>query len=80
MDGSDKGHVLVDAMEIKRPFSITVFEDFLYWTDWHTNSIRSVHKITGRNAKTLSLGSYSVMDIKVYQEMRQVKGKGLWCK
>ncbi|XP_045159844.2 very low-density lipoprotein receptor-like isoform X2 [Mercenaria mercenaria] len=72
-DGSGKGHVLVDATEISRPFSISVFEDSLYWTDWHTNSIRSIHKITGRNAKTLSLGSYSVMDIKVYHELRQIR-------
>lgn len=73
LDGSEKSHVLVDAMEIRRPFSIAVFEDTLYWTDWHTNSIRSVHKVTGRNPKTLSIGSYSVMDIKVYHEQRQEK-------
>ena len=75
MDGSDKRHVLVDSSEIRRPFSISVFEDSLYWTDWHTNSIRSIHKVTGRNPKTLSLGSYSVMDIKVYHELRQIRGK-----
>lgn len=73
MDGSDQRHVLVDSSEIRRPFSISVFEDSLYWTDWHTNSIRSIHKVTGRNPKTLSLGSYSVMDIKVYHELRQVR-------
>ncbi|XP_053382468.1 low-density lipoprotein receptor 2-like isoform X2 [Mercenaria mercenaria] len=72
-DGSGKGHVPVDATVIGHPFSISVFEDSLYWTDWHTNSIRSIHKITGRNAKTLSLGSYSVMDIKVYHELRQIR-------
>ncbi|KAL4236222.1 lipoprotein receptor-related protein [Mactra antiquata] len=73
LDGSNKGHVLVDATEIRRPFSITVFEDSLYWTDWHTNSIKSVHKVTGRDRKTLSIGSYAVMDIKVYHELRQEK-------
>lgn len=71
MDGSDSKFVLVDPSEISRPFSISVFEDSLYWTDWNTNSIRKVNKHTGRSILTLSLGSYSVMDIKVYHEMRQ---------
>ena len=75
MDGSDRRFVLIDPSEISRPFSISVFEDSLYWTDWNTNSIKSVNKHTGRSIQTLSLGSYSVMDIKVYHEMRQERRK-----
>lgn len=71
MDGSDVRVVLMDRQEISRPFSISVFEDSLYWTDWNTNSIRSVNKFTGGNKHTLSIGSYSVMDIKVVHEKRQ---------
>jgi len=73
-DGTDIGHVLVDATEINQPFSIAVFEDSLYWTDWHSNSIKSVNKLTGHKPKTISIGSYSVMDIKVYHEKKQEKG------
>ena len=75
MDGSDRKFVVVNPSEISRPFSISVFEDSLYWTDWNTNSIKSVNKKTGRSLQTLSLGSYSVMDIKVYHEMRQERRK-----
>lgn len=71
MDGTDHRHVLVDASEIQRPFSISVFEDSLYWTDWHSNKILSVQKVSGHRPQTLSLGSYSVMDVKVYHPMKQ---------
>jgi hypothetical protein len=74
LDGSDISHVLVDSTEIKQPFSIAVFEDSLYWTDWHSNSIKSVNKLTGHKPKTISIGSYSVMDIKVFHEQKQEKG------
>ncbi|KAH3831534.1 hypothetical protein DPMN_104803 [Dreissena polymorpha] len=60
-----------DAKEIQKPFAISVFEDSVYWTDWSTNSIRSVHKVTGQSPRTLNIGSYSVMDIKVYHPLKQ---------
>jgi hypothetical protein len=27
---------------LEHPFSITVFEDLVYWTDWHTHAIYQV--------------------------------------
>lgn len=71
LDGSDVRFVFDDAREIQRPFAIAVFEDSLYWTDWSSNSIKSVHKWKGHNPRTLNIGAYSVMDIKVYHEKRQ---------
>ncbi|XP_052775178.1 low-density lipoprotein receptor-related protein 8-like isoform X2 [Mya arenaria] len=71
MDLKNPRFIFEDAKDIQKPFAIAVFEDSLYWTDWTTNSIRSVHKVTGLNPKTLNLGSYSVMDIKVYHPLKQ---------
>lgn len=30
-------------------FSLAIFEDFLYWTDWETAKIEKAHKFSGKN-------------------------------
>lgn len=65
----------MDVSGIQRPFSISVFEDTLYWTDWATMSIKAANKITGGNLRTLQIGQYSAMDVKVYHELRQERSE-----
>ncbi|CAG7785265.1 unnamed protein product, partial [Allacma fusca] len=33
-DGTDRRLVLQSADALHHPFSITTFEDYVYWTDW----------------------------------------------
>ncbi|KAL5015893.1 hypothetical protein ScPMuIL_005482 [Solemya velum] len=75
LDGKGYIDVLIDAQEISHPFSIAVFEDTLFWTDWSTESIRSVHKFTGKGYATIALGLHSPMGIKIYHEYMQPKVK-----
>eukprot|EP00091_Calanus_sinicus_P000104 TRINITY_DN1002_c0_g1_i6.p1 TRINITY_DN1002_c0_g1~~TRINITY_DN1002_c0_g1_i6.p1 ORF type:complete len:697 (+),score=252.54 TRINITY_DN1002_c0_g1_i6:520-2610(+) len=51
MDGSDR-RVILD-MVAKHPFSMAVFEDSLYWSDWEMQEIVSCNKFTGKNFQTL---------------------------
>merc|ERR1719318_615496 len=51
MDGTDR-RVILD-MVAKRPFSMAVFEDSLYWSDWEMQEIVSCNKFSGKNFKTL---------------------------
>merc|ERR1719347_2209924 len=51
MDGSDR-RVILD-MVAKHPFSMAVFEDSLYWSDWEMQEIVSCNKFNGKNFKTL---------------------------
>jgi len=51
MDGSDR-RVILD-MVAKHPFSMAVFEDSLYWSDWEMQEIVSCNKFDGKNFKTL---------------------------
>uniref|UniRef100_A0A182JZY0 EGF-like domain-containing protein n=1 Tax=Anopheles christyi TaxID=43041 RepID=A0A182JZY0_9DIPT len=51
LDGSDRVVVLSDVL--KHPFSIAVFNDRLYWSDWDTKSIQSCDKFTGKMRQTL---------------------------
>ncbi|XP_049827409.1 vitellogenin receptor-like isoform X1 [Schistocerca gregaria] len=65
LDGSDRRVILETA--VKHPFSIAVFENTLYWSDWEDRQIASCHKFTGKNYRVIlrSLKSH-IYGIKVY--------------
>ncbi|XP_049944498.1 vitellogenin receptor-like [Schistocerca serialis cubense] len=65
LDGSDRRVILETA--VKHPFSIAVFENTLYWSDWEDQQIASCHKFTGKNYKVMlrSLRSH-IYGIKIY--------------
>ena len=51
VDGMNRRPVLTEG--VLHPFSITVFENRLYWSDWNTVSIVSVTKSVGRDWRRL---------------------------
>ncbi|KAK3090046.1 hypothetical protein FSP39_008801 [Pinctada imbricata] len=74
-DGSGLIHVLHNALQVLHPFAVAVFEDNVYWSDWSSESIRTVDKITGEGYQQLALGLHSPMDINVYHEKVQISGE-----
>jgi len=52
-DGSDRRRVIPDEYA-KHPFSLAIFEDTLYWSDWQTREILSCNKFDGKNQTTLA--------------------------
>lgn len=60
---------------LPHPFAITVFEDSLYWTDWHTKSINSANKFTGKNQEIIRNKLHFPMDIHTLHPQRQPAGK-----
>ena len=51
VDGT--GRMVILDMVAKHPFSMAVFEDLLYWSDWEMQEIVSCNKFNGKNFKTL---------------------------
>nr|CAI5853203.1 unnamed protein product [Callosobruchus analis] len=51
LDGTDI-RVVLEEIE-KHPYSLAVFEDRLYWSDWSTRSIQSCEKFTGKEYRTV---------------------------
>ena len=47
-DGSDRRLVLQSPEALTHPFSITTFEDYVYWTDWANETIFKANKFTGK--------------------------------
>ncbi|CAO2579869.1 Low-density lipoprotein receptor-related protein 4 [Lemmus lemmus] len=73
LDGSHRKAVI--SQGLPHPFAITVFEDSLYWTDWHTKSINSANKFTGKNQEIIRNKLHFPMDIHTLHPQRQPAGK-----
>ena len=46
--------VLFSTGLLKHPFSLTVFEDLVYWSDWHTHAIYQANKFNGSDATAVT--------------------------
>uniref|UniRef100_A0AAY4CHR9 Low-density lipoprotein receptor-related protein 4 n=1 Tax=Denticeps clupeoides TaxID=299321 RepID=A0AAY4CHR9_9TELE len=72
LDGKNRKAVISHGLP--HPFAITVFEDSLYWTDWHTKSINSANKFTGKNQAVIRSKLHFPMDIHTLHPQRQPAG------
>ncbi|XP_055587745.1 putative vitellogenin receptor [Uranotaenia lowii] len=71
LDGTQRMTVLGDVL--KHPFSISVFNDRIYWSDWDTKSIQSCDKFTGKDRTTL-VHDRQIFDVHIYHSSVQPKG------
>lgn len=69
LEGFDRKKVL--SNHLPHPFALTLFEDSMYWTDWHTKAISTANKITGKGYKFIHEGLHFPMDIHSYHPARQ---------
>ncbi|XP_035237468.1 low-density lipoprotein receptor-related protein 1-like isoform X1 [Anguilla anguilla] len=69
LDGTNRHTVL--NQDIPHIFAMTLFEEFIYWTDWETKSINRAHKTLGTNKTLLISTLHRPMDIHIYHPSRQ---------
>ncbi|KAK2588774.1 hypothetical protein KPH14_001654 [Odynerus spinipes] len=69
LDGRDRRTILSDV--IKRPYSLAVFENKLYWSEWSSNTIESCDKFTGKDWKTLLHANTVSYGIHIYHSVLQ---------
>ncbi|KAK8728725.1 hypothetical protein OTU49_009114 [Cherax quadricarinatus] len=76
LDGSQIEVILFSPKVLRLPYSITVFEDRLYWTDWSKLALYSANKFTGEDIQNVSAGHLleSPKVVHVYHEYRQPIG------
>ncbi|OWF40727.1 low-density lipoprotein receptor-related protein 4-like isoform X2 [Mizuhopecten yessoensis] len=66
-----KNRRTVISRGLPHPFALTLFEDELYWTDWHTKSINKANKFTGNDVETIRNRLHFPMDIHTFHPQRQ---------
>ena len=76
LDGSDRRQILY--LPAQHPFSITVFEDFMYWSDWTSEAIYKANKFTGKGRTQIISQAYSMMGVEIYHPLRQPNGMCLY--
>ncbi|XP_073999056.1 low-density lipoprotein receptor-like isoform X3 [Rhodnius prolixus] len=75
-DGSGRRVVLRSTETLHHPFSISVFEDFVYWTDWDKQAIFKANKFDGSNVTAITAIRMlqNPMVVHVYHPYRQPDG------
>ncbi|XP_035777513.1 low-density lipoprotein receptor-like isoform X5 [Anopheles albimanus] len=75
-DGSQRTVVLYSADYLRHPFSITTFEDHVYWTDWDKEAVFKANKFTGKDVEPVTALHMlqHPMTIHVYHPYRQPDG------
>ncbi|KAL7385074.1 hypothetical protein ABVT39_014795 [Epinephelus coioides] len=69
LDGQHR-HTVYDG-NLPHPFALTVFEDFVYWTDWNTRSVEKGNKYDGSGREALVNTTHRPFDIHVCHPYRQ---------
>ncbi|OAD52717.1 Vitellogenin receptor [Eufriesea mexicana] len=71
LDGTDRRTILKDIA--KKPISLAVFENKLYWSDWISNTIQSCDKFTGKDWKVLINTNNTIYGIHIYHSVLKPK-------
>jgi len=71
VDLASGGDRRVVVSQLVRPYGLTQFREFVYWTDQGTKTIERAHKTTGENRTRISYTDAAVMDISVIHSSRQ---------
>lgn len=53
-DGTKRETILYSIDTLRHPFSITTFEDWVYWTDWDKETIFKANKFSGKDVSPVA--------------------------
>lgn len=70
LDGRNR-HEVMRGTKVPHVFAITVFDDYIYWTDWNLKAILRAHKFTGDELQFLRNTTHRPYDIQIYHPLRQ---------
>ncbi|CAG9855512.1 unnamed protein product [Phyllotreta striolata] len=76
-NGRNRRLILFSTDVLRHPFSITTFEDWVYWTDWDKAAVFKANKFTGKDVQPVTATEMiqNPMVIHVYHPYRQPDGE-----
>ncbi|XP_059895450.1 LOW QUALITY PROTEIN: low-density lipoprotein receptor-related protein 2a [Gadus macrocephalus] len=73
-DGNHRKQVLASDLVLQHPHAITIFEDFVYWTDRYVNRVIRAHKWHGENQTVMLYNLPQPMGLVAVHPARQPAG------
>ncbi|XP_067123645.1 low-density lipoprotein receptor-related protein 1 isoform X3 [Centruroides vittatus] len=73
-DGTDHHEILRGHETLSHPFAIALFDNYVYWTDWRTNSVIRANKWNGTDVRIVQRAITQPFDIQVFHPSRQPRG------
>ncbi|KAB0803781.1 hypothetical protein PPYR_00751 [Photinus pyralis] len=70
-DGTDHHEIMRNHEMLSHPFAITLYENYIYWTDWRTNSVVRANKWTGGDVSVIQRTLTQPFDIQILHASRQ---------
>lgn len=59
------------------PFSLDIFQDFVYWSDWEKNAVLRINKTNGGVDEVIVNGVNKPMGLKILHQRTEIHGKNL---
>ena len=69
LEGRNRRVVL--STDLPHIFALTMFEDYVYWSDWELKSVVRAHKYTGKQRHNVTTMIHRPMDLQVLHSSRQ---------
>ncbi|XP_054165416.1 low-density lipoprotein receptor-related protein 6-like [Oppia nitens] len=69
LDGNNRNVILKESL--RQPYTLTVYQNYVYWADWETNTIEKAIKSNGLNRTQIQTQLDYVIDLMVYHNSRQ---------
>lgn len=74
-DGLEHFEVIRGHETLSHPFAIALFDNFVYWTDWRTNSVIRANKWNGTQLRVIQRTLTQPFDIQIMHPSRQPRDK-----
>ncbi|KAM7407483.1 hypothetical protein PAMA_003284 [Pampus argenteus] len=74
-NGNNRKQVLASDLVLQHPHAITIFEDFVYWTDRYINRVMRAHKWHGENQTVMLFNLPQPMGMVAVHPARQPTGE-----
>ena len=74
MNGENRRVIMsssASAAVMSHVFAMTVFDEFMYWTDWNLGTVTRADNRNGEKAEVIYQASKRPMDVHIWHRLRQ---------
>lgn len=70
-DWDGKNRQILVRNDIEEPYAVTLYQNYVYWSDWNTGDVERVHKVTGENRTVVHTDLAYISSLLIFHSSRQ---------